>query len=233
MNETLKEETKSIPKTTVYGITQQDLRHRILVYNSLVTSDPYRNYNKPSPWNVIGSFGDWKKDISMFTSDRFCGAHICKAIKLKEGDELKFRCNHSWLINLGLSKDNIPGSLIHLSRNGQNIRVEESGLYDINFDPISRTARIFPSRVSLDDIPEGLEMWYDERNKIMDEAFRLRSLRKEWIRFSTAFPEEYKLVVELPEIEDYDGKFVKYKDRLERDWKNLNKAYVNSNPERK
>jgi hypothetical protein len=67
----------------------------------------------------------------------------------------------------------------------------------------------------------------------MDEAFRLRSLRNEWIRASTTCPEKYELVIELPEVEDYDGEFIKYKDRLSRDWQNLNPAFINSDPGKK
>ena len=225
----MKEETKVIiPGTKLYGITQGELRRRILVFNSQIACDPYRDYNKLSPWSVIGSFGGWKKDVPMFKTDYFYGPHICKAIKLESGDELKFRCNHSWMINLGSDGNHIPGDFIRLSKNGQNIKIEESGLYDISLDPSARLVSIYPTRVHIDDIPEGLELWYNERNKIMSEAFRLRSLREHWLYFSKAFPEDYKLVVELPEVIDYDSNFAKYKERLSRDWQNLNKACINS-----
>ena len=226
---TATEEIKVIPETKVYGITQEELRHRILVYNSLITSNPYRNDNKLSQWSVIGSFSNWKEDVPMFTVDHFSSFHICKALKLEAGDELKLRCKHSWMINLGSDAPFVPGSPVHLIKNGQNIKIEESGIYDIELHTVGYLD-IFPTKVHLDDIPEGMELWYNERNKMRDEAFRLRSLRDGWIRFSTNFPEEFKLTVELPEVEDYDGDFIKYKDRLSRDWKNLNSPYINSEP---
>lgn len=233
MSETIKEEPKVISKVEIYGVTQEELRHRILVYNSLILCNPYRDYNKPSPWSVIGSFGNWKVDIPMLKADYFSGPSICKAIKLEAGDELKFRCNHSWMINLGQKEDSVPGGFIYLTKDGQNIKIEESGLYDIELNLTGRIANIYPSRVHIDDLPEGFELWYNERNEMMAEAFRLRSLRNEWLLASKANPEKYKLDVELPEVEDYDGNFAKYKDRLSRDWKNLNPAYINSDPGKK
>jgi len=86
-----------------------------------------------SSWGLIGSMTEWAKDIPMGLNE---GVYTLIGQYLEAGDEVKFRSNGSWDVNIGAgANQNItPGEVMQLSFNGNNLIVTQTGYYDIYLD---------------------------------------------------------------------------------------------------
>lgn len=91
-------------------------------------------------WSLVGTMTDWTGDIEMGYSE---GYHYILGQYLEAGDELKFRANGSWDVNLGAGVNNqiIPGEVMELAFNSGNLIVTETGYYDIILDVTNALAR--------------------------------------------------------------------------------------------
>lgn len=91
-------------------------------------------------WSLCGTMTDWTGDIEMGYSE---GYHYILGQYLEAGDELKFRANGSWDVNLGAGVNNqiIPGEVMELAFNSGNLIVTETGYYDIILDVTNALAR--------------------------------------------------------------------------------------------
>ena len=113
----------------------------------LPTGDPYARYTEKSPWGLVGSFNGWGSDpdLEMWTNGTL---HVVKAARLSAGDEVKFRMDSSWDVNLGYAEgvtSYTKGEEFALSAGGANIVIAEDGVYDLIIDPESKTAKIIDS----------------------------------------------------------------------------------------
>ena len=119
----------------------------------LPSGDPYARFVDVSEWGLVGSFNGWGNDpdVEMYTNGTL---HVAKAVTLAAGDEVKFRKNSSWDVNLGFA-DGVTSYVLDeefsLSQGGANIKIAEDGVYDLLLDPESATAKIIKSAVPQDD----------------------------------------------------------------------------------
>lgn len=85
-----------------------------------------------SSWGLVGSMTYWDYDIDMTNED---GLFVLRDQYLEDGDELKFRANDDWAINLGLDAVlPINGTIEGLYQGGSNIKVEHTGYYNFYLD---------------------------------------------------------------------------------------------------
>ena len=91
-------------------------------------------------WGLIGSMTEWAEDIEMGYSQ---GIYYLMGQYLEAGDEVKFRANGSWDVNLGAGNTDqiIPGEVLQLAYNTGNLYVTETGYYDILLDVTNALAR--------------------------------------------------------------------------------------------
>lgn len=91
-------------------------------------------------WGLIGSMTNWAEDIEMGYSQ---GLYYLAGQYLEAGDEVKFRANGSWDVNLGAGVNNqiIPGEVMELAFNSGNLIVTETGYYDIILDVANALVR--------------------------------------------------------------------------------------------
>ena len=95
-------------------------------------------------WGLVGTINDWGNsgdpDIEMSFSE---GYHYITNQYLEAGEEVKFRANGTWDVNLGAVVDPniVPGEVMQLTFNGQNMIVTETGYYDITLDVTNQLAR--------------------------------------------------------------------------------------------
>lgn len=75
---------------------------------------------------IIGGFDGnvWSSDQYPLTYDSASDSWIARAVELSKSVEWKFRMNEDWAINLGGAFDN-------LTQDGPNLKVAESGTYDV------------------------------------------------------------------------------------------------------
>ena len=108
--------------------------------------DPYAAYKEVSPWSVIGSFNSWGGDVEMVTNGTL---HVCKNITFAAGDEFKFRKDADWGTNFGYA-DGVSsytlGEEFAVGQDGANIKIAESGAYDLFLDPENATAKIIKTQ---------------------------------------------------------------------------------------
>ena len=126
----------------------------------LPSGDPYARYVDLSEWGLVGSINNWGNpdaegtvtpDIEMWTNGSL---HVAKGVKLSKGDEIKFRKNSSWDLNLGYGEDVTAyelGEEFDLAEGGANIVVAEDGVYDLILDPVSKKATIITSLMPAED----------------------------------------------------------------------------------
>lgn len=91
------------------------------------------NVDVPNSWSIISSASGWAEDIML--EELESGIYVYSGLEISVEDEMKFRANGSWDINLGASGDIAEsGVAISLLNDGSNIRVAEDGVYDIVLD---------------------------------------------------------------------------------------------------
>lgn len=106
-------------------------------------SEEKPDYN--GTWSVIGVGNDWDTDIDMQRLEEDGEVAYMVQLNLTEGDQLKFRMNHSWDINFGAPageenvdmepEDNIYVSEKNAVRGGENFVITMTGIYAIVFSP--------------------------------------------------------------------------------------------------
>lgn len=98
--------------------------------------DDYIYLDTPSEWGIVGTINDWgqygEQDIVMYDYEDW---YVVGSVYLTTEDEFKFRKNNDWTVHLTISDpypveyenpyELVDGSL------GENIKVAESGYYDI------------------------------------------------------------------------------------------------------
>lgn len=86
-------------------------------------------------WGLIGSMTGWSEDMVMTPVEEY---HVLENVYLEDTYEFKFRANASWDVNIGAAYGNETLSLDTwntLDFNTGNIRVPETGNYNIYLDP--------------------------------------------------------------------------------------------------
>ena len=95
-------------------------------------------------WSVIGSFDDWAGDQDMTRV-----SHGVYTIDLDYwNEEFKFRCNHSWEVNIGNYDDEVLAhqeneDLRYLTApDGQNFRISAPGIYRLTLDVVRQRLHV-------------------------------------------------------------------------------------------
>ena len=117
----------------------------------LPTGDPYARYTEKSDWSVIGSITEWSDDIEMVTNGTW---HVAKSLKLSKGDEVKFRKDASWDVNLGYAEGVETyelGTEFAVAQDGANIVILEDGTYDLLVNPGDGVAKVTTAQGPVDD----------------------------------------------------------------------------------
>ena len=117
----------------------------------LPTGDPYARYTEKSDWSVIGSITEWSDDIEMVTNGTW---HVAKNLKLSKGDEVKFRKDASWDVNLGYAEGVETyelGTEFAVAQDGANIVILEDGTYDLLVNPGDGVAKVTTAQGPVDD----------------------------------------------------------------------------------
>ena len=119
---------------------------RVTLQNVLVVlpqDSPYKEYEKLSDWTIIGSIAayemSWDKDLSMWTdgNHNYVAAHVT----LAKGDEFKFRKDLDWTVNFGGDFAGLDTEF-DIAQDGNNIKVDADGVYDIYFNDDTKKAWI-------------------------------------------------------------------------------------------
>ena len=126
----------------------------------LPSGDPYARYVDLSEWGLVGSINNWGNpdaegtvtpDIEMWTNGSL---HVAKGVNLSKGDEIKFRKNSSWDLNLGYGEDVTAyelGEEFDLAEGGANIVVAEDGVYDLILNNYGPDNYIASAHIEVDD----------------------------------------------------------------------------------
>ena len=128
------------------GLMEVNITDDITFERSQIRAIPEIKYvNEVSNvWGLVGTINDWGNsgapDIEMSCSQ---GLYYALNQYLEAGDEVKFRANGTWEVNLGAGADPniVSGEVMKLAFNGQNLIVTETGYYDIIVDVTSQLAR--------------------------------------------------------------------------------------------
>ena len=101
---------------------------------------PYEDFTEDSNWSLIGSmeaYGiSWDGDLNMWTDGT---THVAAHVTLKAGDEVKFRQDQSWTVNMGGDFGGLDAEFA-VTQDGANIKVGADGVYDLYLDPAAGTA---------------------------------------------------------------------------------------------
>ncbi|MBR4739754.1 MAG: hypothetical protein IK074_01155 [Bacteroidales bacterium] len=101
---------------------------------------PYEDFTEDSNWSLIGSmeaYGiSWDGDLNMWTDGT---THVAAHVTLKAGDEVKFRQDQSWTVNMGGDFGGLDAEFA-VTQDGVNIKVGADGVYDLYLDPAAGTA---------------------------------------------------------------------------------------------
>ena len=96
---------------------------------------PYEGFDDDSDWTLIGAmeaYGiNWDGDLKMWTNGV---QHVAAHVTLKAGDEVKFRKDQAWTVNMGGDFDGLDSEFA-VSQDGPNIKVGADGVYDLFLDP--------------------------------------------------------------------------------------------------
>ncbi|MBR5384990.1 MAG: hypothetical protein IK143_03885 [Bacteroidales bacterium] len=136
----------------VNGYVDSESRISIADYEIVLPAgDPYQSYTETSAWGLTGSISSqsisWDGDVVMYTNGTL---HVAKAVKLKAGEEVKFRRDGGWDVNFGYASGVSSYELgveFSLGSGGDNIKIAEDGVYDLILNPDAGTARIIASVV--------------------------------------------------------------------------------------
>ena len=121
----------------------------------LPQGSPYEGYDEDSPWGVTGAIAaygiSWDKDLNMWTDGT---NHVAAHVTLKAGDELKFRKDQAWDVNMGGDMVSV-GAEFSVTQGGANIKIEKDGVYDLFLNPTDGTAIVAEA---YDPYPEYTEV---------------------------------------------------------------------------
>ena len=113
---------------------------------SEVQGSPYEDYTESSDWSLIGAmeaYGiNWDGDLNMWTDGN--GNHVAAHVTLKAGDEVKFRKDQAWAVNMGGTFGSLD-SEFEVSQDGPNIKVGADGVYDLFLDLNASVAWVSPA----------------------------------------------------------------------------------------
>ena len=90
-------------------------------------------------WGLVGSMTDWGNDVVMTPVDNY---QVIEKYYIDAADEFKFRANGAWDVDFGYAGgDPIqPYTTVELVNGGANMKVSESGYYNIWLDVTGKTA---------------------------------------------------------------------------------------------
>ena len=114
-----------------------DSEKRIVINNFAVVipeqvGSPYEDYTEKSDWSLIGAMAayeiNWDGDLCMWTDGN--GNHVAAHVTLKSGDEVKFRKDQAWTVNMGGDFSSLDSEFA-VSQDGPNIVISADGVYDL------------------------------------------------------------------------------------------------------
>ena len=124
-----------------------DSEEHIQVKDYLVVlpeGSPYEEYTKDSDWSLIGAMDaygiDWDGDLNMWAMEDG-KHHVAAHVTLKKGDEVKFRKDQKWDVNMGGEMSSV-GATFGVSQDGANIVIGADGVYDLFLDLETETATV-------------------------------------------------------------------------------------------
>ena len=93
---------------------------------------PYAGYTQDSDWSLIGALSaygiNWDGDLNMWTDGN--GNHVAAHVTLKAGDEVKFRKDQAWTVNMGGTFTALDTEF-EVTQDGSNIKIDKDGVYDL------------------------------------------------------------------------------------------------------
>ena len=103
---------------------------------------PYEEYTEKSDWSLIGAMSaygiDWNGDLNMWATQDG-NQHVAAHVILKAGDQVKFRKDQAWTVNMGGSFGTL-GEEFAVEQDGSNIEITKDGVYDLFLDLAAGTA---------------------------------------------------------------------------------------------
>ena len=89
---------------------------------------------------IIGGFDGnfWSSDVAKLTFDKEKNVWVAKDVQINAGVEFKIRMNNGWDFNRGVAGESpavvTTGAKAPVYQNGQNMMVEQDGVYTITLD---------------------------------------------------------------------------------------------------
>lgn len=103
---------------------------------------PYEEYTEKSDWSLIGAMAayeiNWDGDLNMWATQDG-NQHVAAHVTLKAGDQVKFRKDQDWTVNMGGSLGTL-GEEFAVTQDGANIEIAKDGVYDLFLDLSSGVA---------------------------------------------------------------------------------------------
>jgi hypothetical protein len=116
---------------------------------------PYEEYTEDSNWSVIGALSaygiNWDGDLNMWTDGN--GNYVAAHVVLKAADEVKFRQDLAWTVNMGGEFGGLDAEFA-VAQDGANIKVGADGVYDLYYFSGTGTALV---TAAFDPYPEFVE----------------------------------------------------------------------------
>ena len=116
---------------------------------------PYEEYTEDSNWSVIGALSaygiNWDGDLNMWTDGN--GNYVAPHVVLKAADEVKFRQDLAWTVNMGGEFGGLDAEFA-VAQDGANIKVGADGVYDLYYFSGTGTALV---TAAFDPYPEFVE----------------------------------------------------------------------------
>ena len=116
---------------------------------------PYEEYTEDSNWSVIGALSaygiNWDGDLNMWTDGN--GNYVAPHVVLKAADEVKFRQDLAWTVNVGGEFGGLDAEFA-VAQDGANIKVGADGVYDLYYFSGTGTALV---TAAFDPYPEFVE----------------------------------------------------------------------------
>ncbi len=116
---------------------------------------PYEEYTESSNWSVIGALSaygiNWDGDLNMWTDGN--GNYVAAHVVLKAADEVKFRQDLAWTVNVGGEFGGLDAEFA-VAQDGANIKVGADGVYDLYYFSGTGTALV---TAAFDPYPEFVE----------------------------------------------------------------------------
>ena len=103
---------------------------------------PYEEYTEASDWSLIGAMSayeiNWDGDLNMWATQDG-NQHVAAHVILKAGDQVKFRKDQAWTVNMGGTLGTL-GDEFAVTQDGPNIEIAKDGVYDLFLDLSAGTA---------------------------------------------------------------------------------------------